>query len=107
MLVQSFIDAKSSQLVYYIHAYWKDGLPYKEFENFMWDTLEEWSQIEHKQNQLYSHKERVFWHLLHETQYASSEALRHDDTLKTQVEFCLEYLQTNRACPLDVVGMRP
>lgn len=73
----------------------------------MWDILEEWAQIEHKQNQLYSHKERVFWHLLHETQFATAAALKTDDILKNQVEFCLRYLQNNCACPLDVVGMRP
>jgi hypothetical protein len=107
VLVQSFIDTKSSQLVYYVHAYWDDKLPYKEFENFMWDTLEEWAQIKHTQSQLYSHKERVFWHLLHETQFVSASALKSDDILKNQVEFCLAFLQNNRACPIDVVGMRP
>jgi hypothetical protein len=90
-----------------MHAYWEDDLPYREFENFMWDTLEEWSAIELKQEQLYTHKERIFWHLFHETQYVTAEKLKHDSILKDEVSFCLEYLQNDRACPLDVVGMRP
>lgn len=105
--VQSFIDHKSSQLVFYMQAYWHDNLPYKEVENFMWDTLEEWTLIEQKYDELYTHKERIFWHLFHQTQYVSATALKHDKILKEEIAFCLEFLQNNRPCPLDVVGMRP
>lgn len=90
-----------------MHAFWHENLPYSEFENFMWDTLEEWSQIGQIQTQLYTHKERIFWHLYHQTQYVSPEVLKHDKILKDEIEFCLEFLQNNKACPLDVVGMRP
>lgn len=107
MLVQSFIDKKCSQLTYYIQAFWQDELPYAELENFMWDTFEEWAELEHKQNQLYTHKERIFWHLLHQTQYVSAKSLREDNILKDEIDLCLHYLKTNRACPFDVVGMRP
>lgn len=90
-----------------MQAYWHEDLPYQEIENFMWDTLEEWTQVDYKHGELYSHKERVFWHLFHQTQYVSSKALKHDDLLKAEITFCMEYLQNNLACPLDVVGMRP
>jgi len=107
VIVQTFIDLKSSQLVYYVQAYWNDCLPYRELEYFMWDTLEEWSQITHTNEQLYSHKERVFWHLFHQTQFVSADTLKHDPILKEEVALCFSFLLNNKACPLDVVGMRP
>lgn len=107
MQVQSFINAKSLQLVYYIRAFWYDSLPYKELEFFLWDTLEEWSQVENTHSQLYTHKERIFWHLFHETQFVTATTLQTDKVLKEEIAFCLEYLQNEEAYPLDVVGMRP
>lgn len=107
MQVQSFINTKSSQLVYYIRAFWYDSLPYNELQMFLWDILEEWSQVENTQTQLYTHKERIFWHLFHETQYVSAATLQTDSVLKEEIAFCLEYLQNEKAYPLDVVGMRP
>lgn len=105
--VQIFIDHKSYQLVYYVQAYWSGRLPYKEVENFMWDTLEEWMQVKQRYSELYTHKERVFWHLFHQTQHVSERALKYDSILKDEIAICLEYLTNNRACPIDVVGMRP
>ncbi len=105
--VQSFIDKKSSQFVFYIRGFWRDHIPYKELEMFLWDTLEEWSELKHTQSQLYTHKERIFWHLFHETQFVSATTLKTDKILKEEVAFCLEYLENEKAFPLDVVGMRP
>lgn len=107
MSVQSFIDKKCSQLSYYILAYWREDLPYAELENFMWDTLEEWAEIEYKEDQLYTHKERIFWHLLHQTQFVSAQMLKEDKILKDEITLCLEYLKNDKPCPFDVVGIRP
>ena len=90
-----------------MNGFWYEKLPYKELENFMWDTLEEWSEVEHKDQELYTHKERIFWHLFHETQFVTPATLQNDKILKDEISICLEYLQNNRACPFDVVGMRP
>ncbi len=105
--MQSFIDKKSSQLVMHMNGFWYDNLPYKTLEAFLWDTLEEWSAIEQKDTQIYTHKERIFWHLFHETQFVTAATLQNDKVLKQEIAYCLEYLQNNRPCPLDVVGMRP
>ena len=107
LTVQSFINQKSTQLIYYMHAYWHDDMPYAELENFMWDSLEEWTQVDDSLHQLYSHKERIFWYLFHQTQFVSAEDLKHDLMLRHELEFCLRYLENNRLCPIDVVGMRP
>lgn len=107
MQVQAFINMKSSQLAYYIRGFWHAKIPYREFEIFLWDTLEEWSEIEQTQTQLYTHKERLFWHLFHETQFVSAATLLSDEILKEEVAFCLAYLENEKAYPLDVVGMRP
>lgn len=90
-----------------MHGFWYGNLPYKALEEFMWQTLEEWSAIQNKDSQIYTHKERIFWHLFHETQYVTPATLQNDNVLKKEIEFCLEYLQNEKACPLDVVGIRP
>jgi hypothetical protein len=107
LLVQNFIDRKAKQLVYYMRAYWQEKLPYKELECFLWDTFEEWSQVQDRQSQPYSHKERIFWHVLHQTHYWEEPMIRNDDNIKTQLSMCVLYLEGHGLCPLDVVGIRP
>ncbi len=107
LYVQSFIDKKSSQLIFYLDGFWYENLPYKELENFMWDTLEEWTQVKSVHSQLYTHKERIFWHILHQSQFVSADSLQNDEILKAEIRLCIEYLKNNGPCPFDVVGMRP
>ena len=45
MLEQFFID-KSQQLVFYVSRYLRGQLPHREIHLFIWDTLEEWSQLQ-------------------------------------------------------------
>lgn len=107
MLVKAFVDKRSEQLINIMQGFWHENLSYGELETFLWDTLDEWSEIENTQSQLYTHKERIFWHVFHETQFVSAATLQNDNVLKNQIAFCLEFLHTEKACPLDVVGMRP
>ncbi|MFT6328475.1 MAG: hypothetical protein ACJAYN_000400 [Bermanella sp.] len=107
MLVQHFIDRKAKQLAFYMRSYWQDELPYAELECFLWDTFEEWSQVKNPQSQAYSHKERIFWHVLHQTHYWEEPLIRNDDCIKTQLLMCILCLEGQGLCPLDVVGIRP
>lgn len=107
LLVQHFIDRKAEQLAFYIRSYWQDELPYKELECFLWDTFEEWSQVKNQQNQPYSHKERIFWHVLHQAHYWDEPLIRNDEYIKTQLSMCILFLEGQGLCPLDVVGIRP
>jgi len=107
LLVQHFIDRKARQLAYYMRSYWQNELPYAELECFLWDTFEEWSQVKNQKTQPYSHKERIFWHVLHQTHYWEEPRLRYDECIKTQLSMCISFLEGQGLCPLDVVGIRP
>lgn len=107
MLVQNFIDNKAEQLVFYLRSFWQDKLPYAELECFLWDTFEEWSLVKNQQSQPYSHKERIFWHVLHQAHYWEEPLIRNDDCIKEQLSMCVLFLEGQGLCPLDVVGIRP
>ncbi|MFT5543047.1 MAG: hypothetical protein ACI97K_000584 [Glaciecola sp.] len=107
MLVQNFIDRKAEQLAFYMRSYWQNELPYTELECFLWDTFEEWSQVKNQRCQPYSHKERIFWHVLHQAQYWEEPLIRSDECIKNQLSMCILYLEGDGVCPLDVVGIRP
>ena len=107
LLVQQFIDHKAEQLAFYMRSYWQNELPYQELECFLWDTFEEWSQLNNQSMQPYSHKERVFWHVLHQAHFWEEPIIKHDIYVKTQLSTCVMYLEGNGLCPIDVIGMRP
>jgi hypothetical protein len=107
LLVQHFIDRKARQLAFYMRSYWGKKLPYAELEYFLWDIIEEWSQVKNQQCQAYSHKERIFWHVLHQAQFWDEPVMQSDELSRTQLSMCVLYLEGDGYCPLDVVGIRP
>gem|GEM_PF-140230 len=106
MLVNEFIDEKSEQLAFYLESYWLDSVSFQEMERFIWDLLEEWSVISNSEHQMYTHKERVFWHLIYQIQFVGGHSLRHDDTIRDEVQLHTLFLKSGQPCPIDVVGMR-
>nr|WP_136251502.1 hypothetical protein [Ningiella ruwaisensis] len=107
MLVKEFIDEKAKQLVFYLELYWQDKVAFKEMDAFIWDVLEEWNLIKNTDCQIYTHKERVFWHIIYQVQYVGGHSLRFDESVREEMEIFNLYLKNERPCPLDVVGMRP
>lgn len=107
MTVESFINAKASQLAYFVRAFWEERIPYSEMNLYFWDTLEEWVQIETVTHEPDSHKERVFWHLLHQIHFWPEHKLMLDPYLRTELLTCVEFLEGAQVCPLDCVGVRP
>ena len=107
MLVSEFVDKKAEQLAFYLEAYWRDSVAFKEMDSFIWDTLEEWSTLNDTDCQMYTHKERVFWHVIYQVQFVGGHSLRHDSTIRDEVQLYTLYLKGSSPCPLDVVGMRP
>ncbi|MCY7294266.1 hypothetical protein HJG39_02360 [Alteromonas sp. a30] len=105
--VESFIESKSNQLVYYVRAFWDERIPYNEVNLYFWDTMEEWVQIETHSHEPESQKERVFWHLLHQLHFWSEEKLREDQFLRLELLTCVKFLEGEQVCPLDCVGVRP
>ena len=107
MNIQEFIDAKSSQLTYFLRAFWNESIPYSEINLFFWDTLEEWIQVRPDDEVPYTQKERVFWHLLHQLHYWPEHKVKSDTYLRGELNTCLEYLEGGDEYPLDCVGIRP
>ncbi|WP_110427933.1 hypothetical protein [Glaciecola sp. KUL10] len=106
MNVREFIDNKSPQLSYYLRSYWQQELPYNELECFIWDTLEEWTQIENQATEAYSAKERIFWHVLQQAHYWQEYELTNEQ-IKPELEMCILHLEKDGLCPFAVVGIRP
>ncbi len=106
-MVELFIAQKSQQLVYYVARYLRGQLPQSELHLFIWDTLEEWSQLRLKVQVPPSFQEQVFWHVVHELECWPADQLRRDKNLKRQLQQCLGYLQGKTPIPTDCVGVRP
>lgn len=106
-MLNSFVDTKAAQLCFYLRGFWQEEIPHTELEIFFWDTMEEWSLVDYQQDQPYTPKERVFWHVLHQLHYWSEEKLRHDPTMVNELSNCLVFLEGKGVCPLDCVGIRP
>ncbi|WP_395340271.1 hypothetical protein PN836_016495 [Ningiella sp. W23] len=107
MLVKEFVDKKAEQLAFYLESYWQDKVAFKEMDRFIWDILEEWSALKNTDKQIYSQKERVFWHVIYQVQFVGGHSLRHDCSIRDQVQLYTHYLNEDSPCPLDVIGMRP
>ncbi|NMP17892.1 hypothetical protein HII16_16275 [Thalassotalea sp. Y01] len=107
MYVESFINDKISQLVYYLQALLKNSVHYTEVDNFIWDCLEEWSQLNVTDDTPSSAKERVFWHLIHEIKLSSLVNLQKDLPLFAEIQTCLDFLTDRGSYPIHCVGWRP
>lgn len=107
MYISQFIEEKSGQLCFYLRAYWQGTLDYQELNYFFWDTLEEWSLYRCEGTEPYSHRERVFWYLLHQIHYWRDEQLMHDSILRDELVQCVAFLEGESVYPMDCIGIRP
>jgi len=104
--VQAFINDKSKLVTNYVNGYWASQITYEELQRFLWDILEEWSEVDSKQFEAYTHQERIFWHIFQLLQQSEKEILL-SEPIYSEVECLLGYLNKQGLCPIDVVGMRP
>ncbi|MFC3094294.1 hypothetical protein DRW07_14595 [Alteromonas sediminis] len=107
MTVAAFIERKARQLAYYIKAFWRGDLPYREVNLFFWDTLEEWINMSNRNATPISSQERVFWHLMHQIHFWPQDTLLSDAVLKEELNRCVNFLENGGFCPFDCVGIRP
>ncbi|MFC3122393.1 hypothetical protein [Agaribacter flavus] len=107
MSIRAFIANKSKQLTYYVDAYWAHRIDYKELEHFLWDTLEEWTLYKDRVSEVYTHKERLFWHILFHLQHLDANTLSNDEEMKRELVTLMHYLHNNQLCPVEVIGIRP
>lgn len=105
--IDDFIKTKSMQLAFYVRAFWQRRISYSELDLYFWDTMEEWNHIKVESTLPYCHKERVFWHLLHQIHYWPEIKLLNDHYLRSELNTCMVYLEGEGQFPLDCVGVRP
>lgn len=103
----SFIEQKSQQLIFYVSRYLRGRLPHSELHLFVWDTLEEWAQLNTEVQLPYCHYERVFWHLIHQLEYWPDKTLRENKKLRRNIQDCMCFLKGRGIAPVDCVGVRP
>lgn len=106
-MVDSFIELKSQQLIFYVSRYFRGRLPHSELHLFVWDTLEEWAQFDVQSNLPYSYRERVFWHLIHQLEFWPELTLQQDKYLRRNIQDCMCYLKGHGVAPPNCVGIRP
>ncbi|WP_016954805.1 hypothetical protein [Catenovulum agarivorans] len=105
--VDQFIELKSKQLVFYVRAFLARQVDYAELDLFIWDTLEEWAQVTVEQNETYSEKERVFWHLIHQISFWPKDTLLTDTLLIDELSICADFINGQGGFPMDCIGVRP
>ncbi|WP_372627082.1 hypothetical protein [Arsukibacterium sp.] len=106
-MTERFIELKSQQLVYYVSRFLRGRLAHSELHLFIWDTLEEWSQLDLLAGTPGSMRERAFWHLMHQLEYWPAHSLQHNRQLRRRIQDCMCFLRGKGQCPLDCVGVRP
>jgi hypothetical protein len=106
-MFEQFIEQKSQQLIYYVSRFFRGQLPYAELRIFIWDTLEEWSQLDVRDKAPETMQEQVFWHLLHQLEYWPEQELKQNKRLKRALQHCLAFLCGKATVPSRCVGVRP
>ena len=107
VMSQQFIEYKSQQLIFYISRYFRGRLPHSELHLFVWDTLEEWAQLNSAVKLPYTRREMVFWHLIHQLECWPDHQLREDKQLRRSIQDCICYLKGVGVAPTNCVGVRP
>ena len=106
-MLELFIDQKSQQLIYFVSRFLRGQIPHQELHLFIWDTLEEWAQLQISHHTPANFREQVFWHVLYQLEYWSEQELLRDKILRKKLHNCLGYLRGKVCLPLDCVGVRP
>jgi hypothetical protein len=106
-MLKSFIEQKSRQLVFYLSRFLRGRLPHRELHLFVWDTLEEWSQLRVRSRKPETLHEQVFWHLLYQIEYWSEPELKQNPRIRRELQYCLSFLHGYGQLPCYCVGVRP
>ena len=106
MTIDDFIDIKAPQLAHYGKAFLSDQLDFNEIQLYLWDTLEEWQQLD-TQGEAQTDIERVFWHLLHSFDKWPDWVIRGNQYMRKQITDCCDYLSLGGHLPDGCCGVRP
>lgn len=107
MVVEQFINDKILQTAAYVKAVIDQTIHYTELDNFILDTMSEWTLLNVQDETPSTAKERVFWHLIHEVSLHGAQALNNDLFFKSEMNTCLDFFNGVGSYPIDCVGWRP
>jgi hypothetical protein len=106
MKYSEFIDNKAPQLGQFGKAFLNNQLDFNEIQLYLWDTLEEWQQL-NPQGDAQSDIEKVFWHLIHAFDKWPDWTIRGNQFLRQQITDCCDFLTLEGPCPTGCHGNRP
>jgi|TARA_B110000240_G_scaffold177643_1_gene206426 hypothetical protein len=107
MIVDQFINKKIDQLNVYVTAVIDQSLYYIELDQFVVDTMSEWTLLEITDESPNNARERVFWHLIHEISLYGAQAIEHNLYFKSEISACLDFFSGTGSYPIDCIGWRP
>lgn len=107
MVIEQFIDQKMLQIHAYVSAVIDNKIHYTELDNFIIETMSDWTLLKVSDETPSSAKERVFWHLIHEISLHGAQALDQDLFFKSEMTTCLDFFTGSGSYPIDCVGWRP
>jgi len=107
MIIEQFINDKITQINAYITAVINQTIHYTELDNFVVDTMEEWTLLSVKDDIPGSARERVFWHIIHEFSLHGAQDLNQNLYFKSEISTCLDFFSGIGSYPIDCIGYRP
>jgi hypothetical protein len=107
MMIDKFIDEKISQSIYYINAVLNHVLHPTELDQFITDTMDEWTLLKIQEEAPNNAKERVFWHVIHEVSLHGAHSLNDNLYFKSEITTCIDFFKGTGSYPVDCVGWRP
>lgn len=107
MLIEQFINDKVVQMVAYVGAVTDESLHHAELDQFISDTMGEWTLLNVTEETPSNAQERVFWYLIYEISFHGALALNHNLFFKSEMNTCLEFFRGVGSYPIDCIGWRP
>lgn len=107
MIIEQFITNKITQMHAYVNAVIDNKLHYTELDQFILDTMAEWTLLKVVDETPNSAQERVFWHLMHEISLHGAQALTQYLFFKSEMNTCLDFFKGTGSYPIDCIGWRP
>ena len=107
MIIEQFINEKTLQTSAYIKAVIDRTLHYTELDQFVNNTMEEWTLLKVDDEIPGSAKERVFWHVMHEISLHGGQSLGNNLYFKSEITTCVDFFNDIGSYPIDCIGWRP
>ncbi|NQY37038.1 MAG: hypothetical protein HRT37_19155 [Alteromonadaceae bacterium] len=107
MIIEQFINDKITQITSYITAVINHQIHYTELDQFIIDTMEEWTLLTVYDDMPSNARERVFWHIMHEFSLHSAQNLEQDLFFKSEISTCIDFFSGTGSYPIDCIGYRP